>query len=113
VDCVFEKNDEPDKWFRLDSLQGIAADQAPGHSIGPGGPAIDPQNSVSDRSGVAALSSRPDSFQSTAAATASSPADRIAAGQERAFIDRSISDLEAGNAPPYAEIISRSAALAR
>ncbi len=70
---VFGKNTEPGKWFRLDSLlQDIAADQPSDPSIVPGVPAIDPQNSVSDRSGVVALSSQPDIFQSATAASASS-----------------------------------------
>ena len=68
---VFGKNAEPDKWFRLDSLlQEIAAHQPSDASIVPCGPAIDPQNPVSDRSGVVALSSQPDIFQSDTAATA-------------------------------------------
>jgi hypothetical protein len=63
---VFGRNAEPRKWFRLDSLlQDIAAHQPSGPSIGPSGPAIHPQNSVSDRSGVAPVSSQPDIFQST------------------------------------------------
>ena len=68
---VFGKNAEQDKWFRLDSLlQEIAAHQASDPSIVPDGPAIDPQNSVCDGSGVAALSWQPDIFQSATAATA-------------------------------------------
>src|SRR6266852_1496604 len=93
---VFGKNAERDKWFRLDSLlQDIAAHQPSDPSIGPGGPAIDPQNSVSDRSGVAALSSQSDIFQSATAATASSQGGPMAARHEVAFIDPSISDLDA------------------
>jgi hypothetical protein len=70
---VFGKNAEPGKWFRLDSLlQDIAAHQPSDPSTGPGGPASDPQNSVCDRSGVAAPSSHPDIFRSATAATASS-----------------------------------------
>jgi len=62
---VFGRNAEPEKWFRLDSLlQDIAAHQFPDPSIVPGGAAIDPQNSASDRSGVAPPSSHPDNFQS-------------------------------------------------
>ena len=62
---VFGKNAEPDKWFRLDTLlQDIAAHQPSDPSIVPDGPAIDPQNSASDRSGVVALSSHPDILQS-------------------------------------------------
>ena len=73
---VFGKNAEPEKWFRLDSLlQDIAAHQSPDPSIVPGDPAIDPQNSASDRSGVAPLSSHPDiisEFQAAIAAAVSS-----------------------------------------
>ena len=70
---VLEKNTEPGKWFRLDSLlQDIAADQSSDPSIVPGGPAIDPQNSVSDIAGVVAPSSQPDIFQSAIAAFPSS-----------------------------------------
>jgi len=55
---VFGKNAEPDKWFRLESLlQDIAAHQPSDPSIVPGGPAIDPQDFASDRSGVIAPSS--------------------------------------------------------
>jgi hypothetical protein len=69
---VFGKNAEPEKWFRLDTLlQDIAAHQSPDPSIMPGGPAIDPQNSVSGRSGVAALSLQPDIFNFDTEATAS------------------------------------------
>lgn len=58
---VFGKNTGPDKWFRLDSLlQDIAAHQLSDPSIGPSRLAIDSQNSVSDRSGVAPASSHPD-----------------------------------------------------
>ena len=68
---VFGKNAEPEKWCRLESLlQDIAAPSDP--SIAPGGPAIVSQNSVSDGSGVAPLSSQSDIFQSATAATASS-----------------------------------------
>src|SRR6266403_6338556 len=69
---VFGKNAELGKWFRLDSLlQDIAAHQPSDPSIVPGGPAIDPQDFVSDKSGVVALSLRQDILQSAAAATAS------------------------------------------
>jgi hypothetical protein len=62
---VFDKNPEPDKWFLLDTLlQDIAAHQPSDPSIVPDGPAIDPQNSVSDIAGVVAPSSRQDIFQS-------------------------------------------------
>ena len=62
---VFGRNAEPGKWFRLDSLlQDIAAHQRSDPSIGPSGPSTGPQNSVSDRSGVVALSLQPDIFQS-------------------------------------------------
>src|SRR5712664_4226372 len=67
---VFGKNAEPSKWFRLDSLlQDIAAHQPSDPSIVPGGPAIDPQNSMPDIAGVVAPSSHPDIFQSAPAAT--------------------------------------------
>ena len=73
---VFGKNAEPGKWFRLDSLlQDITAHQSPDTSIVPGGPTIDPQNSVSDRPGVVPLSSHPDiiaEFQAAIAAAVSS-----------------------------------------
>jgi hypothetical protein len=70
---VFGKNAEPDKWFRLDILlQDIAAHQPSDPSIVPGGPTIDPQNSVSDIAGVVVPSSQPDIFRSAPAATASS-----------------------------------------
>jgi len=69
---VFGKNTEPGKWFRLDSLlQDIAADQPSDPSIVPGSPAIDPQDSGSNRSGVVAPSSRQDICQSATAAIAS------------------------------------------
>jgi len=109
---VFGKNAEPDKWFRLDSfLQDFAAHQSSDPSIGPGGPAIDPQNS--DRSGVVAPSSQPDIFHSAAAAPASSQGGPMAARHEVAFIDPGIADLEAGDAPHHAEILSMTAAFAR
>ena len=111
---VFGKNAEPGKWFRLDSLlQDIAAHQPSGPSIGPGRPAIDPQNSESDRSGVVALSLQPDIFQFATAATASSQGARMAARHDVAFIDSGIADLEAGDALHHAEILSMSAAFAR
>jgi hypothetical protein len=92
---VFGKDAEPGKWFGLDSLlQDITAHQPSDPSIGHGGPAIDPQNSVSDGSGVVAPSSQPDIFQSATAATASSQGGRMAARHEAAFIDASISDLD-------------------
>jgi hypothetical protein len=110
---VFGKNAEPEKWFRLESLlQDIAAPQSPDPSIVPGGPAIDPQNSASDGSGVAPLSSQPDIFQSATAATPSPQGGHMAARHEVAFIDPGIADLEAGDAP-QAEILSMSAAGAR
>jgi len=110
---VFGKNAEPDKWFRLDSLlQDIAAHQPSDPAIVPDGPAIDPQDSVSDRSGVVALSSQPDIFESATAATASSQGGRMAARHDVAFIDPGIADLEAGDAPQV-EILSMSAAGAR
>src|SRR6266404_7199452 len=111
---VFGKDAEPGKWFRLDSLlQDIAAHQPSDPSIGPGGPAINPQNSVSDSSGVVALSSQPDIFRSATAATASPQGARMAARHEVAFIDPIIADSEAGDAPHPAEILSMSAAGAR
>jgi hypothetical protein len=110
---IFGENTEPDKWLRLESLlQDIAAHQPSDPSIVPGGPAIDRQNSVCDRSGVVALSSQPDIFQSATAAGASSLGGSMAARQEVAFIDPSIADLEADDAP-HAEILSMSAAFAR
>jgi hypothetical protein len=111
---VFDKNAEPGRWFRLDSLlQDIAAHQPSDPSIVPGGPAIDPQNSVSDRSGVVALSSHPDIFQSATAATASSQGGPMAARHEGAFVDPGIADLEADDAPHHVEILSKAAAVAR
>src|SRR5436190_13840817 len=77
------------------TLQDIAAHQPSDPSIVPGGPPIDPQNSVSERSGVVALSSQPDILQSATAASTSSQGDRMAARHEVAFIDPSISDREA------------------
>ena len=110
---VFAKNAEQDKWFRLDSLlQEIAAHQPSDASIVPCGPAIDPQNPVSDRSGVVARSSQPHLFQSAAAANASLQGGLMAACPEVAFIPPSISDLAAAD-PPHAEVLSVSAALAR
>jgi hypothetical protein len=110
---VFGKNAEPEKWFRLDSLlQDIAAHQSPDPSIVPVDPAIDPRNSASDGSGVVALSSQSDIFQSATAATPSSHGGRMTARHEVAFIDPGIADLEAGDAP-QAEILSMSAAGAR
>jgi len=106
---IFGKNAEPDKWFRLDSLlQDIAAHQPSDPSIVPGGPAIDPQNSVSDNSGVAALSSRPDILQSASAATASSEVGLMAARHEVAFFDPSVGDSEADDPSRHAEILSTS-----
>ena len=62
---VFGKTVEPDKWSRLESLlQDIAAHHPSDPSIVPDGPAIDPQNYVSDIAGVVAPSSRQDIFQS-------------------------------------------------
>jgi hypothetical protein len=93
---IFGKNAEQDKWFRLDSLlQDIAAHQPSDPSIVPGGPAIDPQNSVSDRPGVVAPSSQPDIFQSATAATALSEGGPMAARHDVDFIDPSTSDREA------------------
>src|SRR5438477_13090630 len=92
---VFGKNTEQDKWFRLDSLlQEIAAHQPSDPSIVPGGPGIDPQNSVSESSGVVAPSSQPDILEPATAATASQ-GGRMAARHEIAFIDPGIADLEA------------------
>ncbi len=109
---VFGKNAEPDRWFQLDSfLQDIAAHQSSDPSIGPGGPAIDPQNS--DRSGVVVPSSQPAIFHSAAAAPASSQGGPMAARHEIAFIDPSVSDLEAGDAPHPTENLSMSAARPR
>ena len=110
---VFGENAEPDRWSRLESLlQDIAAHQPSDPSIVPASPAIDPQNSVSDRSGVVALSSRPDILQPASAATASSQGGLMAARHEGAFIDPGVADLEAGEAPD-AKILSMSAADAR
>ena len=113
---VFGRNAEPEKWFRLDSLlQDIAAHQFPDPSIVPGGPAIDPQNSASDGSGVVALSFQPDiisELQTAIAATASSRRGRMTVRHEVALIDPGIADLEADDAP-QAEILSMSAAGAR
>ena len=108
---VFAKNAEPGKWCRLDSLlQDIAAHQPSDRSIGPGAPAIDQKDSASDSSGVVALSSQPDIFQSATAATASSQGGLTAACHEVASID---SDLEASDAPHHAEILPMSAGFAR
>jgi hypothetical protein len=72
---VFGKDSEPCKWFRVNSLlRDIAVLQPSDPYIGPGGPVIDPQNSVSERCGIVAQSSQPDIFQSATAATASARA---------------------------------------
>ena len=111
---IFGENAERDKWSRLESLlQDIAAHQPSDPSIVPDGPAIDPQVSASDSSGVVALSSRQDIFQSATEATASSQGGRMAAGHEDAFVDPRVSDLEAGDAPDAGEDLSISAAVAR
>jgi len=111
---IFDKNDEPDRWSRLDSvLHDIAADQASDSSIVPGDAAIEPQNSISIRSGDVALSPQPDIFQSATASSASSQAGRMAARHERAFIDPSISDSEADDASRHSEILFMSVAFAR
>jgi len=68
---VFGEDSEPCKWLRLNSLLRVAALRPSDPSIDPGGPAIDPRNSVSDRCGIVAPSSQPDIFQSATAATAS------------------------------------------
>jgi hypothetical protein len=108
---VFDKNAEPDKWFRLDCLLlDIAAHQP---SIVPASPAIDPQDSASDSSGVVALSSQPDIFQSATEATASSQGGRMAACHEIAFIDPGVADFGVGDASDPAENLSISAAVAR
>ena len=92
---VFGKNAEQDKWSRLESLlQDIAGHQPSDPSIGSGGPAIDPRNSVSDSSGVVALSSQPDIFQSATALSASSQGGRMAARHDVAFIEPGIGDLD-------------------
>src|SRR6266436_2194274 len=92
---AFGENAERDKWFRLESLlRDIAAHQPSDPSIVPGGPAIDPQNSASDKPGVVAPSSQPDIFQSATAATPSSQGGRMAARHEQAFIDPGIADLK-------------------
>ncbi len=110
---VFGRNAEPGKWFRLDCLlQDIEAHRPSDPSIGPSRPAAGPQNSGSDRSGVAPLSSHPDIFQFATAATALSQGGRMTARHEVAFIDPGIADLEADDAP-QAEILSMSAAGAR
>ncbi len=110
---VFGKNAEPDKWLRLDSLlQDIAAPQPSDPSIVPGSPAIDQQDSASDSSGVVALSSQPDIFESATAATASSQGGLMAARHDVTFVDPGIADLKAGDGPD-AEIRSMSAAVAR
>jgi hypothetical protein len=110
---VFCENTEPDKWLRLESLlQDIAPHQPSDPSIVADGPAIDPQNSASDSSGVVVLSSRQDIFQ-PAAATTASRGDHMAARHESAFIDPRVSDLEAGDAPDASEDPSISAAVAR
>jgi hypothetical protein len=97
---VFGKDAEPGKWLRLDSLlQDITAHQPSDPSIGPGGPTVDPQNSVSDRYGDVAPSSHPAIFQSATAATALSQGGLMAARREVAFIDPTIADLEAGASP--------------
>src|SRR5258706_9023287 len=88
---VFGENAVREKWSRLESLlRDIAAHQPSDPSIVPGVPAIDPQNSASDRSGVVALSSQPDIFQSATAATASSQGGPMAARHDVAFIDPTI-----------------------
>src|SRR5260370_41375797 len=99
---VFGKNAEPDKWFRLNSLlQDIAAHQPSDPSIVPGCPAIDQQDSASDGSGVVALSSQPDIFESATAATASSQGSRMAARHDVDFIDPGVSGAEANAAPSF------------
>jgi hypothetical protein len=96
---VFGENAERDKWSRLESLlQDIAAHQPSDPSIVPDGPAIDPQDSVSDSSVVVALSPQPDIFQSVTEPTAPSQGGHMAARREEAFIDPSISDSEADDA---------------
>ena len=107
---VFGENAERDKWSRLESLlRDIAAHQPSDPSIVPEGPAIDPQDSASDNSSVVALSSQPDIFQS-ATATPASQGGRVAARHDVAFIEPGIADLEAGDAPHPAEILSMSTA---
>ena len=111
---VFGENAKRDKWSRPESLlQDIAAHQPSDPSIVPDGPAIDPQNSVSDRSGVFAPSSQPEIFQSAAAATASSHGDRVAAHHEGPLIDPDISGSEADDTPRHNENLSMSTAGAR
>jgi hypothetical protein len=111
---VFGENAEQDKWSQLESLlRDIAAYQPSDPSIVPDGPAINPQNSVSDIASVVALSSHPDNFQSAIAATASSQGGHMAARHEGAFIESSISDSEADDALRHAEILSMSVAFAR
>jgi hypothetical protein len=104
---VFGKNAEPEKWFRLDTLlQDIAAHRPSDPSVGPGSSAIDPQNSVSDRSGVVALSSHPDIFQTVTAASASSQGGSVAAPHDVTFIDPSMSNNAAGDRRHAAENLS-------
>jgi hypothetical protein len=111
---VFCENAEREKWSRLESLlQDIAAHQPSDPSIVPDGPAIDPQDSASDSSGVVALSSRQDILQSATAATASSQGGRMAARHDVNSIDPSIADSEADDAPHRAESLSMSTAGAR
>jgi hypothetical protein len=61
---VFGKDLEPSKWFRLDSLlRDISAHRPADPSVVPDGPAINRQDSGSDKSSVVALVSQPDIFQ--------------------------------------------------
>ena len=111
---IFGENAERDKWSRLESLlQDIAAHQPFDPSIVPDGPAIDPQVSASDSSGVVTLSSRQDIFQPATAATASPQGRGMATCHEGAFIDPDIADLGAGDAPDAAENPSMFATSAR
>jgi hypothetical protein len=110
---VFGKNAEQDRWSRLDSLlHDIAADQPSDPSIVPDGPAIDPQDSASNGSGVVAPSSRQDIFQSATEATASSQGGH-AARQEEGFIDPGTSDSEVDDSFRHAENFSMFTAGAR
>jgi|SRR6266852_4082741 len=111
---IFDKNAEPDRWSRLDSLlHDIAADQPSNPSIVPSDAATESQNFISIRSGVVALSSQPDIFQSATAPTASSQGGLMTARHEGALFDQSISDSEADDASPHAEILSMSVAFGR
>lgn len=93
---VFFENAEQGRWLRPEALlREIAPHQPSDPSIVPDGPAIDPHDSVADRSGVVVVSSQRDILQWAAAANASSQGARMAARHDVDFIEPSIADPEA------------------